>query len=342
MALNFTVSYTFSPSTTISSSQVNTNTSDVAAVFQGLEAETKTLAKLKVDIDPTLALEVATKQYVDHYSTYRRPNLQFNNSTVVNVEAGIDGTSGEVRILFPDGTIRTDSTTGRVQCNVAQVAALSGTWQSGLRTGSVANNTWYAIYMVKTTDDSAKMVAVADTVLPIQANFATLNSNFGTNGWVYLGLVRHGDQGGAATGILAFFQNGNFTFFENNNTGGNVQTPIPGIRMATTAAATTLGYANVAGTAGAVIPNNINLVLWRVGTANTNTGLKIQSADGSGHYLLQLPAILGGGNCMATVLGSGDSALKPGVFLTGTNGAMDIFLAGFYDSVLGVGANPIL
>ena len=111
MALNFTVSYTFSPNTTISSSQVNTNFSDIAAVFQGLEAETKTLSKLKMDADPTIALEVATKQYVDHYSTWRRPVLQFGSTTTVAVESGLDGTSGDIPILFPDGSMRTETST---------------------------------------------------------------------------------------------------------------------------------------------------------------------------------------------------------------------------------------
>ena len=42
MALNFVKSYTFTPSTTVVSNQVNTNFDDIASVFQGLEAETKT------------------------------------------------------------------------------------------------------------------------------------------------------------------------------------------------------------------------------------------------------------------------------------------------------------
>lgn len=49
MAINFTVSFTFTPGTTISSSQVNTNFSDEAGVWQGLEAGTKSLSRLAVD-----------------------------------------------------------------------------------------------------------------------------------------------------------------------------------------------------------------------------------------------------------------------------------------------------
>src|SRR5205823_4004220 len=114
--------------------------------------------------------------------------------------------AGQAQILFPDGNLRTDSTSGRINCNLAQVAALSGTAQSGLQTGTVSTNTWYAIYAVKTTDNSSNFVTVADkTNLPVQANYSTLNTNFGTNGWVYLGLVRNGDNSGATNVVLSFY-----------------------------------------------------------------------------------------------------------------------------------------
>ncbi len=335
MALNFTVSYTFSPSTTISSSQVNTNTSDVAAVFQGLEAETKTLAKLKVDIDPTLALEVATKQYVDHYSTYRRPNLQQNSSTVVNVETGLDGTSGDCTILFPDGNLRTDTVAGRIQCNLAQVAALSGSWQSGLRTGSVANNTWYAIYAVKTTDNASHWVAVADTVLPLQANFSTLNSNFGASGWVYLGMIRNGDNGSTATGILSFKQSGHVTKFTNVATGFNAFVG-NGILFATVLSAATLTYTYSAGTGAAAIPNHLLLMY-------------VTGAAGGGSTVTQI--LNSGGTINYWLTGGATGVLTPPILIDTTGGAkvtngssvpMDIYFNGFIDPVLGVGSNPIL
>lgn len=334
MALNFTVSYTFSPSTTISSSQVNTNTSDVANVFNGLEAETKTLAKLKIDADPTLALEVATKQYVDHYSTYRRPVLQYNSATVVNVETGIDGTSGEVRILFPDGNLRTDTTTGRIQCNLAQVAALSGSWQSGLRTGSVASNTWYAVYAVKTTDDTSKIVMVADVVLPLQANFATLNSNFGSNGWVYLGMVRYGDQSSATTAIASFFMAGNTTLFSNNCATNTY--PMSGVTFAGSASAASVTWALALGTSGKVLPNNVTLALWSFATTVGGNGLYLN--DNVAVYFSYVPGSSAAGS--VTRLWVYKTGLQLG--LNSSSGAMDLTLAGFIDGALGVGSNPIL
>lgn len=335
MALNFTVSYTFAPSTTISSTQVNTNTSDVAAVFQGLEAETKTLAKLKVDIDPTLALEVATKQYVDHYSTYRRPNLITSSTTVVSMETGIDGTSGEARILFSDGNLRTDSTSTRYACNLAQTAVLSGSARSGLRTGTVANNTWYAVYAVKVTDSSTNFVSVADTVLPLQANYATLNSNFGTNGWVYLGMIRNGDNASSPSGIVNFFQNGNFMQFRGGVIGNTSGFLGSGVLLATTAGATSLTYTNVFGTGAAQIPTHINIIQI-AGAANAGSGSStVDDAANSSPYMIGY----GSGKYVARFFAPASDGFHVS---NGSSVTMDIFLCGYIDPVLGVGSNPIL
>lgn len=344
MALNFSVSYTFSPSTTISSSQVNTNTTDVASVFQGLEAETKTLAKLKVDIDPTLALEVATKQYVDHYSTWRRPVLQYNSATVVNVETGLDGTSGDLMIQFPDGTKRTDTVTGRIQCNLAQVAALSGSWQSGLRTGSASANTWYSFYAVKTTDDTAKMVIVADTVIPTQANFSTLNSNFGTNGWVYLGVLPYGDGKSVTTSIPTFVMAGNAVYFSNANTLASTLTP-NGVLLAAAAAATSVTYTYAAGTAlgSGQIPAHILLGILCAGASYdaVGRGFRVLNATASTDYGLMID-----GATSAPIMYRYFGVLSKGMlatnYNTGSANAYDIALSAYVDSVLGVGSNPLL
>lgn len=335
MALNFSVSYTFSPSTTISSSQVNTNFSDVANVFQGLEAETKTLAKLKVDIDPTLALEVATKQYVDHYSTWRRPNLQYGSTTTVAVESGLDGTAGDIPILFPDGSIRTETSTTNSTFNIGRVAALSGTSQSGLRTGSVASNTWYALYAVKTTDNTTHWVTVGDTVLPLQANYATLNANFGTSGWVYLGLIRYGDGGGTATNIQSFWQSGNTTLLARPNSGGNADI-LTGIIMATTAGATSLSWTYAAGTSGAVVPANIVIGVWCITSVAGALRCPVTRQDDA--TAIYICPRFGSTDAHRFIAPTGG-----GITMTpAASVAMDIVLVGWIDNVLGVGSNPIL
>lgn len=337
MALNFTVSYTFSPGTTISSSQVNTNTTDVANVFTGLEAETKTLAKLKVDIDPTLALEVATKQYVDHYSTYRRPVLQYSSGTVVNLETGINGTSGQAAILFPDGSIRTDSTATRINLDVSRAAAFSGSAQSGMDTGTVAANTRYSVYAVKVTDSSTNFVTSASLSLPSQANFSSLNSVFGANSWVYLGMVAYGDESGTTTAILKFVQIGNMTLMQNTCV-GNARN-MTGIRLATTAGAGTLTYTYVSGRNAGQVPNQFGNVCYGFAMAKDTTGgATIRDSSSTRTYAQQestnMP--LSGRQWMPAAEGLNISPL------TAPSLAMDIYLSGWVDGVLGVGSNPIL
>lgn len=349
MALNFTVSYTFSPSTTISSSQVNTNTSDVASVFQGLEAETKTLAKLKVDVDPTAALEVATKQYVDHYSTYRRPNLQYASATTVTVESGLDGTSGDITILFPDGSVRTETSATRTTFNITRNAVLvtSGA-QSGLRTSlSEATNTIYALYAVKVTDSSTLWCTVGDTVHPTQANFSTLNSNFGTNGWVYLGYILNGAVAGQSTDICQFKQAGAITYISYimplAGVSGAGRDKF-GVRMANAAAAQVLTSAPTAGTVvGTNFPSTATHLLWTAVTVSTQTQVYAGDSNISttaGTAVMSLALCTGieyAGSFWLTAASGAGVAVASGV-----NGGMGLLMWGWVDGVLGVGSNPLL
>ena len=345
MAINFTVSYSFSPNTTIQSSQVNTNFSDNANVWTGLEAKTKSFSNLQVDATTSSAADVVRKDYVDGYASYRRPILVYNSTTVVNIETGINGTSGAARVLFPDGNMRTDSTTSRIQCNLAQVAATSGSAQSGLRTGTVAVNTWYAVYAVKVTDNSANFVAIADVVLPLQANYATLNSNFGTNGWVYLGLIRNGDNSGTTSGILKFVMSGSKTIFTNEIASGNMNVAIAlseaGLKLATTAGATTLTYFRTTGTGTTDLPDNIIFADWLIGCGAATDRWIVKSEAGTSNTLVRGPDI---GND-AKIARLPNMVANNGLIQTtaaASSIAYDTLIYGFVDSVLGVGANPIL
>jgi len=332
MAVAYTVPNSFSPLTVAESAKVNANETYTKSVFDGLEATTTTFAKLKVDANPATALEVATKQYVDNYATYRRPVLQYSTGSVVALEAGINGTSGQARILFPDGTIRSDSTTSRIDCNLAQVAALSGTARSGVRTGTVAANTWYAIYAVKVSDSSTNFVTVADTVIPTQTNYSSLNSNFGTNSWVYLGTIRYGDNSTNTTTILPFAQCGNTTIFRNNCTATAENGT--GILLADTGAAGTLTYAYSAGTGATDIPAHFPLVWWGYATGIiTNTTLRDNTLNVN---LASVSAVSGAHGLVLYVAANGVKIASSGSVAAG------IFLSGFVDSVLGVGSNPIL
>lgn len=339
MALNYTVSYTFASNTTISSSQVNTNFSDNSNTWSGLEALTKTMAKLKVDVDPATALEVATKQYVDHYASYRRPVLQYSSGTVVLVETGLTGTAGQILINFPDGTQRTDSTAGRIQCNLAQNAVLSGSTQGGLRSGAQTSNTWYSFYAVKSQSNSTDIIIVADSVPPIQANFATLNANFGTSAWVYLGSLPNGDNSAFGNIIPAFSMSGNVVTLWNSCTLNHAAaTPARGIRLTTTASATTLSWSYAAGT---VVGNNFpaNIVIGYIAASiGGGTQCYLQNAAGSNNYLVLILATAG-----AYFLPIGPIQLTQGFKQTASAATtQDIVATGYIDGALGVGSNPLL
>lgn len=341
MALSFSTSYTFSPSTTIASAQVNTDFSDIAAVFQGLEAKTKSFSNLKVDATPASATEVAIKSYVDSFMTWRRPVIQFASVTTVSVESGLDGTSGDIPMLFPDGSYRVETSTTRTTFNITRNAVLTTSGaQSGL-TGatSEANNTYYALYAVKVTDSSTLWVTVGSTVFPIQANYATLNTAYGTSGWVYLGMIRNGDQGSTAADILDFTMAGNTTRFNNVVTGGNAARAGVGILMATTASATSLTYTSSTGTAGAVIPSHLTLSMYTHSqSGGASHSVDVSASPGSKFffgqdsltaYVVSLPPI---------PIGNGLKSTNSG----GVSSQTDILLSGFVDGVLGVGSNPLL
>ena len=271
---------------------------------------------------------------------YRRPVLQYNSSTVVNIETGLTGTSGQTGVLFPDGSYRTDSTTGHIQCNLAQVAALTGSVQSGLRTGTVANNTWYAVYAVKSQANTTDIVAVADTTLPIVANFANLNSYFGTNGWVYLGLIRYGDGSGAASAIIKFLQNGNLVKFRSSTTSTNGN--ICGLMLATSSGATSLGYTYSSGTSGAVIPSNIGNVIWEWEHGATGSGVIYASDQGGNPEHFRTGGSMSGLDYIHhnTITPASDGLTVGNSASTSTK--IDIALTGFWDNVLGVGSNPLI
>jgi hypothetical protein len=183
---------------------------------------------------------------------YRRPNLTYVSGTTASLETGLDGTSGEAAVLFPDLSLIKDSTSGHIVLNLAQVASLGASPQSGLDTGSVVNNTWYAVYAVK-ANSAANFVLVASTNMPVQANYATLNSNFGTNGWVYLGMIRYGDQSGVANAIVKFTQTNGVTITRNVNSPSGLGI-FNGILLASSASASSLAWAYASGTTGATIP----------------------------------------------------------------------------------------
>lgn len=277
--------------------------------------------------------------YISEIYKYRRPVLQWNSVTTVNVQDQIyTGIGGDCTVLFGDGKLLTVNNITQTRFDITRNAVLSGSKQSGLRTGSEATDTWYALYAVRATDNDNTWVTVGDTVFPVNSSISTLNSNFGLNKWLYLGLIRNGD-GSAVTGdILKFTQSGNVTYLYNSeasiNGGGMF-----GIRLAASAASSvTWNYAS--GSSGAVLPANLSLIYWTVGTSNGGVNAEWLVRDASPVWTYFRASVLGGNRTMASFLANASSGINLSVASFGSG--QDINVAGWIDDALGVGSNPLV
>lgn len=258
---------------------------------------------------------------------YRRPTLTFINVTTVDVENNT-GTANQTSILFPDGTVLsvtedTSSTNKYRRFDITATANFtSGTEDSGLRSGlTEATNTWYAIYAVKSQINAVNFVLAGDTTLPLQANFATLNGRYGTNGWVYLGLIRNGDNNAATGDILSFQHSGPQLFF--NNTTATYNTF--GLLLASGSSVTSVTYTYSAGTGTTDIPNHTKLGI--VSVYSTSTSLNVRNASDVDFYATA--------NATGTKVARVFAHLSQGIRAAGLSSTYAICLSSIYDPLLG-------
>lgn len=273
---------------------------------------------------------------------YRKPVLEFLSTTEVTLESNYDSSTSLVH--FPSFTTLDDTTVNSANkyryatvsttangYGTADIGAAKGGMRSGL---TVTANNWYYVYYAKVrsgTDYSAttaKAVIVFDTTSPEAANEATLNTRYGTDCWVYLGLIRYGyGATGATTGIIKFKQsNKGRCYLYGKGTG------YAGFNLAYNALdtddTTTPLYTIAAGTSGNVVPSIISAGSYNVVRENVSdwyvqdTANKIiwrggwQSDDSlmeHGHYV-ELPNVVGLDFCQ-TRLGAG--AVAKAVVLVG-------------------------
>lgn len=278
----------------------------------------------------------STFTYVNTLGTYRRPVLRFINVTTVDIENNT-GTLNQTCVQFPNEqrcvTEDTSVTSVNRRFVITETASNSGTKNSGLRTGYIETaNTWYALYAWKVSDNSTDFVIVGDTLAANQANYAALNTFYGTNQWVYVGRTRNGDNVSATTDILTFRQAGSVTIFGNAVSGNGVDSA--GTRLATTAGATSLSYNTSNGTGTADIPAEFKLVMFVTGAAGGGSGSTVSRDNGNTFtYDTRIGTVASGTRFWAMA----DSGAKVS---NGSSIGMDIFIAGFVDNALGVGFNP--
>lgn len=344
MALNLSRSFTYTSGNTIASSENNTNENTLYNAFSGLEAGTKSFSILPLDADPTSALYAATKQYVDNYADYKRPELQYISATLVDVNDNT-GTANQTKIRFHDGSYRsvtedTSSTNKYRRFDITATANFtSGTEDSGMLSGeSEPTNGWVAIYAVKSQINTANFVLVGSQTLPVQGSYSTLNTNFGgTGSWVYLGLIVNGNNAGTTGDIVAFVQSGNKTILYGATDGGTPGGPMEGIELADTAGATSLTYTYAAGVAAAQIPANISIVDWVYTNSNDAAAFAVTDSGSAVRYK----------NWVATAGAHTDiiqnARASYGIKIASAGSvSRNICMRAFVDDVLGVGSNPLI
>ncbi len=274
-------------------------------------------------------------QSVSQMQAYRKPNLQYVSADTVDVEATVYNDVAGCTVLFPDGVLRTVNSLTQTRFNITRNAAISGSLQSGLRTSlSRAANTTYYLYAVVASDNDATWVTVGDTLEPVPANYATLNSNFGTGKWRPLGVVRNGDNRSATNVILAFIQNGDETLFTNADDQGVI-----GYRLVTTASGTSAAYTATSGTGATDLPPVANVVHYTAVTSAA-TGFSNGYKDAAGSLPAWLLGNTAGGGVQMDILNT--AAANGAKATSSVSGTLAINCIGFRDRVLASGSLALL
>lgn len=342
-----TRTYSYTSGNTITANENNTNENTLYTEFNGNveSANIKDgtivnadIADTTIDIAKFSSTVQSTFTYFNAFGSYRRPVLQWISVTTIDIEANT-GTLNQTCIVFPDSqrcvTENTTSTDKYRRFIITSTATfLSGTEDSGM-SGAWAASEWMALYAVKSQVSASNFVIAGTTNTPTQANYATLNTMFGTNGWVYLGMVKIGDQGaGTTTSILSFVQTGGMTVFTNNATGVVINSN--GVRLNSTAGATSLTYSYSSGISGTAIPSHLTMAQYAASIAGGGTGSDLVKDSGNNYIY--------GYN-------EGSSRFHVKVWVPSSQGiyaengssiGMQLWLCGYIDGVLASGTNPQL
>lgn len=340
------------PGDVITAAKQNTNENAVFNEFNGninsanIAANGVATANIADAAVTTAKLATVIQSSFTYYNTiaaYRRPNLIWVSPTAIQTNTNTS-VANQTCVAFPD-TVRCATSNTFTQLTVTQACIFNGTEQSGLSGATLATNTWYGIYAVKSNVNSANYVLCGSTNTPVQSNGAAINAMFGTNGWVYLGLIRNGDQSATNTGILQFSQTGDFTVLVstyNGNTNVGQTTRQRGMLLAgnsNSLAPSTWTYTS--GTTGAVLPpviGNVNIQASVIGVSSGQIFLFF-TANGAAE-LASYPDT--GLTSVASVVNFWEPATAGVSSHNGSNNAyaLDIGLAAWTDTSLGVGSQP--
>lgn len=170
-----------------------------------------------------------------NFLNYRKPSLLWISASTVTLQSNV-GISSTTKIVFPDGNARTvtENVYGAVSrfrnFDISQTAVFkngcaANAERTGLTTGvTQGTSNWFTLYAVKSqcTGGSGNYVVVGSTWDFVDSEYTLLNSTFGTNGYVYLGKIRNGNNTTLApNGIVQFEMNGAHTHFSGMATYGS-------------------------------------------------------------------------------------------------------------------------
>ena len=193
-------------------------TSGDTLTFQAV-SETMVVKSTQVDVPGEIVIGAGGSGLGALYmlGKYRKPVLVWDSSSGITLENNSSTTHNTV-LALPSRIISiTEDTSSVTKSRKAYITTTAngysgshtGAAQGGMRSGvSLTNNNWYTVYGVRVrggTDAGNRFIIVFDQLTPIGSNYAALDSHYGANDWVYLGLIRYGfGQSGSASGIVPF------------------------------------------------------------------------------------------------------------------------------------------
>jgi len=327
-----------------SGGSVNTGSANAAAYYASSGTALSGSSVLQVFTSSVTVSTAAVTNLNNQIMAYRKPNVKYGTSTMLQVETGNNGTAGSSIIIFPDGSVYTESQTALLQATATVVANWgNGSQKAGIRpTETLTNNSWYNAYVIKSTAtaNTTDYVLVESTYQPTQANFSTLNTIFcggGSNCWEYLAAWPYGDNSGTPNAFLTCVQNGFRTQCYNIAT-GNARN-CPGMRVATNSSAANAQWSYATGVAiGTNVPVGFTMGLFTVGSSNSSTNAYTIQDNVNNAFISSGVELAGAGGMMSTV----ECPLINGIQITGPSASpYDIFLRGWTDKSLS-GGNPQL
>lgn len=189
-------------------------------VFKTKPASTLTEYMRLRDSDGALALRELLKlntsvgdQTVDLtwiLSRYKKPLLEYTSDDVITIEENSTASNETLLLLRDRLTTVIDRTMSLAVTANGYDAGHTGAAVSGLEDGLTrSSNTWYYIYGVEVQygddNDGTNSIIVASETSPEQSNVSTLNTEYGSGKWVYLGVIRNGWNDGSSDNIIVPF-----------------------------------------------------------------------------------------------------------------------------------------